>query len=241
MRQGSASTPTAHRRAIAATIASLLAAAALASCGGSSSDPGLSGSPAQILAASRTAAAHANAVHIQTTASQGPLTLNTDLQLSNTGGRAKLKFERLSYEVIRIGTTIYLKGTPGLYKHLFAGNHVRIPTGLWLKGSATTGSLARYAALTSLPIQLDRQLTGGPFTKGTTTAINGQKAIELHDTGKLFTGSLAIAATGKPYPIQIIKQGRETGRTTFSDWNQPAALSAPPDAIELTTLQHRGR
>ena len=112
---------------------------------------------------------------------------------------------------------------------------------MWLKGSATTGSLARYAALTSLPIQLDRQLGGGPFTGGTTTTINGQKAIELKETGKLFSGSLAIAATGKPYPIQITKQGRETGRTTFTGWNQPAALSAPTNAIALTTLEHRGR
>ena len=241
MRHNPARTPTADRRAIAAAIASLLAAAALASCGGSSSDPALSGSPAQILTASRTAATHASAVHIQTTASQGPLTLNTDLQLSNTGGRAKLKFERLSYEVIRIANTIYLKGTPGLYRRLLAGNHVQVPSDVWLEGSATTGSLARYTPLTSLPVQLDRQLTGGPFTKGTTTAINGQKAIELKETGKLFSGSLAIAATGKPYPIQIIKHGRETGRTTFSGWNQPAALSAPPDAIALSTLEHGGR
>ena len=241
MQHNPAGTPTAHRRAMVAAVTILLSSAMLAGCGGSSSDPALSGSPAQILAASRTAATHASAVHIQTTASQGPLTLNTDLQLTDTGGRAKLKFERLSYEVIRIANTIYLKGTPGVYKHLIAGNHVLVPTGLWLKGPATTGSLARYAALTSLPVQLDRQLTGGPFTKGTTTTINGQKAIELHDTGKLFSGSLYIAATGNPYPIQIIKQGRETGRTTFSGWNQPAALSAPPDAIALTTLEHRGR
>ena len=113
---------------------------------------------------------------------------------------------------------------------------------MWLKGSArTTGSLARYAALTSLPVQLDRQLTGGPFTKGHHDGDQRPEGDRAPRHRQALQRLAAIAATGKPYPIQIIKQGRETGRTTFSGWNQPAALSAPPDAIALTTLEHRGR
>jgi hypothetical protein len=63
--------------------------------------------------------------------------------------------------------------------------------------------------------------------------VNGQKAIELKMTAKLFSGSLYIATTGKPYPIELIKRGRETGQTTFSHWNQSVSLTAPPNAIAV--------
>ncbi len=76
----------------------------------------------------------------------------------------------------------------------------------------------------------------GPLTKGATTTIGGQQAIELKETGTPYTGSIYIATAGKPYPILIVKHGQETGQTTFSGWNQPITLSAPANAIELSKL-----
>ena len=77
------------------------------------------------------------------------------------------------------------------------------------------------------------------LTKGPITTINGQKAIELKTKGKLYTGAIYIAATGTPYPIEIVKHGRETGQTTFTGWNQPVTLSAPAGAVELSQLEHK--
>ncbi len=233
---------TARVRALLALLIVLSLAGVLTGCGGSSGDTIGSRAPASILAASRAAAASASAVHILSTTAQGTLSLTTDQQLSSDGGRARLSFLGLEYEAIRIANTLYLKGNAALYRRLFRGRGLHVPQGTWLDGAADTGKLARYAGLTKLASRLALLLRNtGPLTKGTSTTINGQKAIELRETAKLFTGSLAIATTGKAYPIQIVKRGRETGQTTFSDWNQSVALTAPTNVIELTKLEHEGR
>jgi len=60
----------------------------------------------------------------------------------------------------------------------------------------------------------------------------------LRDTSR--NGSLFVASTGEPYPIEIVKRGSETGHITFTDWHQPVSLSAPSGAIDLSQLQHAG-
>ncbi len=213
------------------------ATVALAGCGGSSSAGITSKSPAEIVAASQAAAARATSVQVSIRASQGPLSLTTDLALAGDGGRAKLSFLNLDYEVIRIGRTLYVKGNRTFDRRLERRAGVHVPQGVWLKASAATGTLAGYADLTELRSQLGRLLrSSGPLTKGATTTIDGQHTVELRQTARLFTGSLYIAAEGEPYPIEIVKHGRETGQTTFSGWNRPISLSAPAGAVELSKL-----
>jgi hypothetical protein len=75
--------------------------------------------------------------------------------------------------------------------------------------------------------------SANPVTKGTTTTANGQKAIELKQTGQLYAGKIYIATMGKPFPLEIAKTGRETGHTTFTNWNQPVSLSVPSKTISI--------
>jgi hypothetical protein len=46
-----------------------------------------------------------------------------------------------------------------------------------------------------------------------------------------------VARTGRPYPIQITKQGANGGSISFDRWDQPVALTAPADALDITQLQ----
>jgi hypothetical protein len=157
-----------------------------------------------------------------------------DAELASNGGHAQVSLLGLTYEVIRIGDTIYLKGTPAFDARLSRSIGLRIPQGRWLKGPADSGPLARFAGITQLTRELILQLrTAGPLTKGTTTTIDGQKAIQIKDSGKLYAGSLYLAAVGQPYPLQIARHGRESGQTTFTGWNKPVTLTAPADAVEL--------
>ncbi len=213
----------------------------LAGCDGSSGNGIASKSAAEILAASRTAAEHASSVHVLSNDSQGRLSLTTNLELAQNGGRATLSFLDLGYEVIHIGDTLYFKGSRALYARLFGAGDSHVPQGTWLKAGANTSTLAGLAGLTDLASRLDLLLrSSGPLTKGATTRVDGQPAIELKAAAKLFTGSLYIATTGKPYPIELVKHGRETGQTSFTDWNQPIKLSAPADAVDLGKLEHKG-
>ena len=50
-------------------------------------------------------------------------------------------------------------------------------------------------------------------------------------------GTLDVATTGKPYPIQIRKSGKGGGKISFDRWNAPVTLAAPKNAIDLSQLQ----
>jgi hypothetical protein len=230
-------TPVHHARARAsaplALALTLALAAVLGGCGGSSDNGVASKTASEILAASKSAAENASSVHVVSKSSQGPLTLTTNLQLSSNGGRGQISGLGLNFEVIRIGNTLYVKGSPAFQKRL-AGT-TDLPPGSWLKAPANSGQLAQLAAFTNLPGELGRLLSSAnPVTKGATTTINRQKTIELKQTGKIYTGQIYIATTGQPYPIQILKHGHETGQTTLTNWNQPITLTPPANTITIS-------
>ncbi len=71
----------------------------------------------------------------------------------------------------------------------------------------------------------------GDVNKGTTRQVDGQSALELKTTGKLYTGRLYVSATGQPYPVRLEKHGRETAQFTFTDWNATPAPTAPTTTV----------
>jgi hypothetical protein len=228
-------------------------AAAVAGCG-TSSEPIVSKSPAEILAASRAAARDASAVHVQSeifVAAIRPSKANTkpetklipvgtiELQLTTDGGRARLLLFGTEVQAVRIGDTLYVKGGPSLYKQLAARTGVHLAAGTWIKTPADGTQLTEYAALTQPSGELTLLLREPTvsLTKGHITTIDGQQVIELREKAKLYTGAIYIATTGAPYPVAIVKHGRESGRTTFSGWNKPVSLSAPTGAAELSKVE----
>jgi hypothetical protein len=220
----------------------LALALALSGCGSSGRDL-TSKPPAMILAASRAAARDASAVHVvseiyASKAKGGPI-YTLELQLTHEGGRARLSLLGHESEVIRIGSNLYVKGSPALYRELARRTGAHIPQGTWLRVSANGTQLARYAALTEPDGELTLLLRNPTIslTKGHTTTTNGHKAIELEEQGRLYTGTIYIAATGQPYPIKIVKHGQENSQTTFTNWNQPATLTPPANAVELSKLE----
>ncbi len=219
-------------RARACVALSVVLAALLAGCGGSSDNGVASKSASEILAASRAAATGASSVRVASKSSQGPLVITVDLELASNGGRANVSLLGLTFEAIRIENTLYVKGSPAFDKRLSATLGVHLPTGVWVKAPANGGQLAQLAQFTG-PSELKLLLsTVGPV-KGATTSINGQSVIELKETGKLYTGVLYVATTGKPFPVKILKHGKESGETTFSNWNQPVTLTAPANAVAI--------
>ncbi len=227
----------------------------LSGCGGSTESLA-SKSATEILTASRTAAREASAVHVNsqyyTTAilrskAKGKpktklLPINTnELQLTSDSGRARSLFLGRASEAIRVGSILYLKGGAWLYRNLQRRTGAHIASGTWLKAPVNSTSLTGFAALTEAGGELTLLLANPTLslTKGPITTIKGQKAIELKTKGKLYTGAIYIAATGTPYPIQIVRHGQEPGQTTFSGWNDPVTLSAPAGAVELSQLEHK--
>jgi hypothetical protein len=210
----------------------------LAGCGSSENGVASRSAP-EILAASRSAAQKASSVHVLTSTriTRGG-SLSLDASLSKDQARAHISFLGLSFEAIRKGNTIYIKGNPAFSARLEATMGVKVPSGVWLKGS--TNSLAQIGSFTDIGKELPLILSGsGKVTKGQKTTINGQPAIIVKETRKLYTGTLYVATTGEPYPLKLRKSGQETGQTTFSDWNDPVSVSAPTNTVEISKLEHK--
>jgi hypothetical protein len=221
-----------------------LAALAITGCSSSSSSSSGNGvsskSPTEILAASKAAADSAGSVHVAGTLTNNGTRITLNLSLaSGQGGRGQISQNGLSFKLIVVGDTIYIKGSPAFYSHFGGTAATRLFQGKWLKAPASGGELGSLAALTNFGQLIDQSLTSqGTLAKGATTTVAGAPAIELRDTSH--DGSLFVASTGKPYPIEIVKHGSETGHITFTDWHQPVSLSAPSGAIDLSQLQYAG-
>ncbi len=228
------------RRAI--PLLSALLILALAGCGSSSSSGNgvASKSASEILAASKAAADSASSVHVSGSLKSNGTPITLDLSLaSGHGGRGQISQGSLSFNLIVVGDTIYLKGSPAFYSHFGGSAAAQLFQGKWLKAPVSGGELGSLAGLTNLTQLLSQTLAShGTLVKGPTSTVAGTPVIELHDTSD--NGSLFVATTGKPYPIQIVKHGSETGQITFTDWNHPVSLSAPSGAIDLSQLQQSG-
>lgn len=220
----------------------VLVTLAIAGCGSSSSSGNSvsSKSATEILAASKAAADSASSVHVVGTLTNNgtPITLNLHLA-SGKGGRGQISQGSLAFELIVVGDTLYIKGSPAFYSHFGGAAAAQLFQGKWLKAPVSGGELGSLAALTNFSKLLDQTLTThDTLAKGATKTIAGQPAIELRDSTQ--NGSLFIATTGKPYPVEIVKHGSETGHISFTDWNQPVSLSPPSGAIDLSQLQQAG-
>jgi hypothetical protein len=226
------------------SLALLVVVLALSVAGCGSSDNGVSSKPAgQILQATKTAAQSASSVHV---VASSKLThggsLKLDASLAKDQAHTQVSVLGMTFEVIRDGHTLYVEGDPVFAARLEAVLGVKIPANKWLKGS-TEGALAQTGAFTEIDKELPLILSGsGPISTGAKVKIDGQPAIILKETRKLYTGTLYVATTGQPYPIKLVKKGRETGQTTFTGWNNPVTVTPPANAVDVSQLQHgKGR
>ena len=221
-------------------LAALLAlAAALAGCGGSSSGGSLAGkSPAAIVAAARAAAAHAASVHISgsTESEEKPISLDMEL-VAGKGAKGHITLEGLGIDIIEVERAFYLNGSAAFYRHVAGATAARLLQGKWLKAPAGSGNFSSLAQLTNLRALLDSSLADhGTLEVGPTSTVAGQKALAVRDTTR--GGTLYVADTGTPYPLEIAKSGKGAGTVTFDRWNEPVTLTAPADAINITQLQN---
>jgi hypothetical protein len=206
--------------------------------GGSSSGNGIADkSPTQILAATKKVSDAAKSVHVSGSLVSGgtPISIDVDL-IAGKGGRGKLSQNGLAFELIEVANTVYIKGSSAFYKKIGGSAAAQLLQGKWLKAPASSSGFASIGQLTNLRQLVDQTLADhGTLSKSGTTTIGGQKVVGVTEKGK--GGTLYIAATGKPYPVQISRNGAGTGTISFDRWNEAVTLAAPANAIDIAQLQ----
>jgi hypothetical protein len=223
-----------------AVLGALLACAVLAGCGGSSSTGNgiASKSPAQIIAAAKVAADAAATVHIAgTIINEGkPLSIDMEL-LAGKGGRGRITIEGVSISLIRVGGAVYINGSQAFYRHIAGPAAARLLQGKWLKAPEKSGNFASLASLTDLAKLIDTTLAShGTLARDGTKTVDAQKVVAINDVSQ--GGTLYVAVTGAPYPIEVVKDGGSGGRIVFDRWNKAVTLTAPANAININQLQN---
>jgi hypothetical protein len=219
-------------------MALVLVAAVLGGCGGSSSGNGIaSKAPAEIVAVAKVAANSASSVHVSgSIVSNGtPITLDLEL-LAGKGGRGRISENGLSFDLIQVGQTAFISGSPTFYNHFGGPAAAKLFHGKWLKEPTSSAAFSTLGSLTNMGQLVDSALASqGTLEKGATTTINGQQVLAITDASHGET--IYIATRGQPYPIQVVKRGASGGKILFDRWNEPVALVAPKNAIDLSQLQ----
>lgn len=226
-----------HTRKLFPIISAACLTAGLAACGGSSTNGIESQSPTQIVATAQKAAESAKSVRVTGTVSDSGTKLSLDLKiLHGTGAEGKISEGPLSFELVRIGDSVYIKGSPAFYEHFAGSEAAKLLQGRWLKAPATSGEFATLGTLTDMSKLLSSVLgQHGSLQKGGTSTIEGKQVIAVKDASK--GGVLYVATKGKPYPIQLSKAGSTGGKVTLTDWGAPVSITAPSNSIDIEKLK----
>jgi hypothetical protein len=221
----------------ASALVLVLTAALVVGCGSSKPSAPANGeaskSGAQVLADAKAAATSARSAHVSGNLEANGTQVTVNLSaVRGKGGEGSVSTNGLSFDLVRIGDAIYIKGSDAFYKH-FAGDTVaQLLHGKWIKGSATSGRLKSLAPLTSVDALFAQIAShhGSLVNKGE-TAYKGQQVVVIQDADG---SKLYVAATGKPYPVALFGNKNQPGSITFGDWNKSVSLSAPGGAIDIS-------
>jgi len=224
------------------------AALLLAGCGGSSASSAASSTaPAsngvadktadQILAATTAAAKAQTAVHVSGKGTSGGQTMGIDLQLSKgKGGFGSITLAGDTLKIVSDGTTVYFKGDKTFWTNQASAAAAALIGDRWLKAPVTNASFASLAQFADFDTAVGQFIKpDGAITKGEQKSVNGTPAVALVST----SGSLWVATTGDPLPLQI-SNGKPGEELTFADWGKAvdvtSQIPAEKDTIDLSKL-----
>ncbi len=210
--------------------------ALLAGCGGSSSGGGVaSESPQKILNDSLAAANGLRSVHAAGAVNSGGQHIALDLQLvGGVGGRGAITLGGLTFKLVGLKNYAYMQAPPAVWEKAGApASAARLLQGKWLRAPATGefGSVAKLTDIHALFGQLLGQ-HGKQLKTGGVSTVAGHKVVAL----KSDQGTLYVAATGKPYPIEVVKTGSDGGRIDFDHFNDSVSVSAPANTINVPSV-----
>jgi len=222
---------------IVSTVTALLLAALVTGFSSAASPNGEAAkSVPQILADVEAAADRAHSVHVTGSNSGGADPFSLDLRLvAGRGGAGTIDEGGLDFRIVRIGGKAYFEGAAAFWRHFTGAGGAELFEGKWIEAPATSAQFASLTPLTSIS-KFFHQVLGshGTLIEGKQTTIRGRRALALLD--ETDGGTLYVAATGPPYPLEITSPGGK-GTVSFEDWNEPFQLAPPPHPIALATIK----
>ena len=225
-------------------LALLAAAAGLAACGssGGSGHPSAAPSngvadkaPDQILRSAIAAMRSARSVRLNGSITQSARTVTLDASIFADGdlsGTFVVNGSRLS--LVKLGSTDYIKATERFYlSESVPAAVARELGGVWVSLPDSQAGFGNQFSIDDFAKQLDS--AKGPITAGTVTTLDGVPVVTIHAADG---GTLYVATTGPPYPLEAVKgsAANGSGTLTLSGWNAQTAPSPPAGARPVSSF-----
>ncbi len=188
--------------------------------------------PGQIVAAASRTIEAARTVHVVGSILDNGIQVRLDLNLARgRGGHGEVSENGLGFQLISTGKVLYIQGSSAFWTHFGGANAAKLFQGKWLKApdAGQFATLGRLATTHGLVGQLLSK--HGKLSRGGRTTVDGQPAVGVVDRTQ--GGTLFVATTGPPYPLEIIKRGSNGGYVKFTDFNQPVTITPPSKSISL--------
>ena len=241
---------------MAAVIVAAAVAVGLSGCGGSSPSPSASATPtgsssspsdgatttgdpnaAQLLKQAQAAASSASSVTVKGTVPSDGKVVTVDMSMGTDSGSGTIDVGGMTISIIRVGSDVYFSADDAFWTSTAGPAAAKLFSGKWVKIPATTQGFDSFAQLSKVKSFMSG-LFGDSGSNANveyvgTTDFQGQSAYQLSDP----KGTLYIAAEGEPFPLGLT--GAKDQALTFSDWNAPLDVQAPPsaDVVDLGQLQ----
>ncbi len=194
----------------------------------------------EILKKAADAAAKADSVTLKGEITQGGETVGLNLAVARDAADGTITIKGVDVQLRLVGDTIFMKaqkefwaalGSQGdAVSSLVADKWFSVP----LDSNKDASGLSMFGQFADKDGLFQSLLTptGAVTVKGT-SEVNGQPVVLLSSK----KGTLAVATTGEPYPIQLKGSGTDgTGTIDFINWNGPVNAVKPADVVDLDAL-----
>jgi hypothetical protein len=187
----------------------------------------------QILEQATAAAKAAKSVHVKGDITEDGDTFTLDMKIGETGAGGSISLAGEKVELRQVGTAMYIKGGP-----VSALDPDLADT--WVKVEEGDPGAADFSDLMSMEKIFDEMLEPeGSITKVAGKDVAGTPTVGLQDAegsdGETDDkGILYIAAEGTAYPL-LIESTAGSGGLTFTEWNEPVEVKAPPKGKTVTS------
>jgi hypothetical protein len=195
----------------------------------------------EILSKATDAANAASSVRIAGNIDQSGQQVSLNLTLGKDVADGTLGIKGQQVDVRLVDGKFYLRAPAAFYDAIGSGGSAigQLVGDKWfsvpLDSSSAAAQFAAFKSFTNKSELFDSLLKdAAQATVKGTGDVSGQPVVLLDDAKG---GTLAVATTGEPYPLQVTggKNGN-SGTINFTDWNAPVNVTAPANAIDLGSL-----
>lgn len=219
-----------------AAVAAIALTSLLAACGPSGGNGEDGKSADQIVQDAKAALQSATSFHLagNITGDSGNVTIDMKVQDKNTTS-GHLSQGGVSFDFVTVGGKFYFRGKQ-LWSKISPDAADQIGD-KWVGVSPDAnsdlagqlGSVTQLSDASSLADSLGS--TGGPYSKGGTSTVNGQQVVVV----KSKDGEMDVALTGKPYPVHL--DAGSHGKMDITDYGASFGIKAPSGALDYSALQ----